>query len=106
VALVLVVLLQQFYLNRAQVRLEMYRAELAEARAAAAMHRRLAEQQLAAAQKMHANEVNSLEEQMQLIDKAKRAIDDPATKAMLEATQERAKGLIDEAKQAQADKEQ
>jgi F0F1-type ATP synthase membrane subunit b/b' len=52
VALVLVVLLQQFYLNRAQVRLEMYRAEAERARAIAEMQRLRAEQQLAATQSL------------------------------------------------------
>jgi F0F1-type ATP synthase membrane subunit b/b' len=52
VALVLVAVLQQYYLNRAQVQMEMYRAEAEHARATAEMQRLRAEQQLAAAQSL------------------------------------------------------
>ncbi len=50
VALVLVVVLQAFYLNRAVVRLEMFRAIAARSEAVAEIQRLRAEQQLAAAQ--------------------------------------------------------
>ncbi len=52
VALVLVTVLQQYYLNKAQVQMEMYRAEAERARATAEMQRLRAEQQLAAAQSL------------------------------------------------------
>ncbi len=75
VALVLVAVLQQFYLNRAQVRLEMYRAEAERARAIAELQRLRAEQQLAAVQ------------------------------SLLEATRAEAKEVGDEARQAQTGKD-
>jgi hypothetical protein len=52
VALVLVAVVQQFYLNRARVRLEMFRAEAEHARAVAEMQRLRAEQRLAATQSL------------------------------------------------------
>ncbi len=67
VALVLVVLIQAFYLNRAVVRMEMFRADAERARAAAEMERM---QQHLATQQI----IDQMETRMKrMIDKAKRA---------------------------------
>ncbi len=94
VALVLVVVIQGVYLRRARVQIEMYRSELASWRAWVDERRRLDEQARAAAVAQSTNTLQA-QELIDVIDRSKRFFSDPATKAMLDELQERAKYLIE-----------